>query len=333
MILHVMHYDKFIEPFIDFVNDNFDLSNHKFIIINNPMQEVLEKFKNVEFLNSDDELNNKVLEYIKKSEKTILHGLFRKRINELLYNNSELLKKTYWVMWGGDFYFPEKQDEIQKYIIRNVAYLVTGTDGEVEYVRKNYDARGKHLKAFVYPSNLFKEITLKERNDTSSLNILIGNSSTITNQHIEVFNKLEKFKNKDMNIFVPLSYGDFQYGMQVMKHGYEMFGNKFKPIIDFMAEDKYYEFLSTIDIAFFNHNRQQGMGNIITLLGFGKTVFMNSSTSTFGMFKQEGLKVFDMKNFSLDLLKIEEKEKNIEIIKKTFSKENFTEELKRVFDY
>lgn len=42
------------------------------------------------------------------------------------------------------------------------------------------------------------------------------------------------------------------------------------PIVDFMDFNEYINFLSTIDIAIFNHKRQQGMGNIITLLGMGK---------------------------------------------------------------
>ena len=41
-------------------------------------------------------------------------------------------------------------------------------------------------------------------------------------------------------------------------------------LFDFMEYKLYFEYLCTIDIAIFAHNRSQDMGNIINLLGLGK---------------------------------------------------------------
>lgn len=328
-ILHIMVLDKFIAPFINFVDKYFERKNHKYVLITSEKYNYgLKKEHDIEFLHTDDDIFTTLVQYMNEAEKIILHGLWREKVNLILKENPLLLKKSYWIMWGGDFYFPEKQSELQKYVIENVSYLVTGTKGEIDYVRNNYNAKGEHIEAFVYTSNLFKNIksSLKTNN---KIKILIGNSSTETNQHFEVFKKLEKYKNENIEVFVPLSYGDFKYGMQVMKSGYEIFGNKFKPIIDFMDENIYYDFLSTIDIALFNHNRQQGMGNIITLLGMGKKVYMNSEVTTYKMFLENKIKIFDINILNINNHEIIDT--NIQIIKNIFSQDNFVNQLKRVF--
>lgn len=323
--------DKFIPTFIEFVDEHFGRKNHKYILITSEKYNYgLKKEHDVEFLHTDDDIFTTLVQYMNKAEKIILHGLWREKINIILEKNPSFLKKSFWVMWGGDFYFPEKQSELQKYVIENVSYLVTGTKGEIDYIRNNYNAKGEHIEAFVYTSNLFKNIESSPRID-DKIRILIGNSSTETNQHFDVLKKLEKYKNENIEVFVPLSYGDFKYGMQVMKSGYEIFGDKFKPIIDFMDEQNYYKFLSTINIGIFNHNRQQGMGNIITLLGMGKTVYMNPEVTTYEMFIDKNIKVNNFNLFELKILTPETIEDNISLIKKYFSEAEFSKQLSELF--
>ena len=48
------------------------------------------------------------------------------------------------------------------------------------------------------------------KDEKQIINILIGNSATETNNHIEVLDLLSKFKNEDIKIYVPLSYGDME---------------------------------------------------------------------------------------------------------------------------
>lgn len=328
-ILHIMILDKFIPNFIEFVDKHFGRENHKYVIITSEKYNYgLKKEHDVEFLHTDDDVFTTLVQYMNEARKIVLHGLWREKVNLILKGNPLLLKKSYWIMWGGDFYFPQKQSELQKYVIKNVSYLITGTKGEFDYVRNNYNAKGEHIEAFVYTSNLFKNIKSSSKLD-DKIRILIGNSSTETNQHFEVFNKLEIYKNENIEIFVPLSYGDFKYGMQVMKVGYEIFGDKFKPIIDFMNEQDYYKFLSTIDIGIFNHNRQQGMGNIITLLGMGKKVYMNPEVTTYEMFIDNNIFINDVNNFILDTTDINLNTNNIYNIERVFSTKNFIFQLKQ----
>jgi hypothetical protein len=330
-----MMLDKFIPPFIDFVGKNFGYHEHKFIVIgkkrfdfglnnNHPVIWIDSKLKWFELLN-----------YMYKSDKIIIHGLWSERFVQLLFLQPWLLKKSYWVMWGGDFYFPENQNWIKKQVIKNMGHLVTYIKGDYEYVKKHYRAKGIYHECLMYLSNIFDEKQYSEAYKIDKKNelwILVGNSATDTNRHEYIFDKLKSFKDKDIKLFVPLSYGDNKYKEKIIKIGKEIFKEKFYPIVDFLSYNDYLKLLYNIDIAIFAHNRQQAMGNTIQLLGLGKKVYLNRNTTQWQLFEDLGVKVFDVeKKISLDYIDYDIKEKNIEIIRNYFSIENLKKQLEKIF--
>lgn len=315
-----MTLDKFLPPFIDFIDEHFGRENHHYVFINNKeFQYGLTTEYNVEFLNTDDEIFITLLEYMKRAEKIILHGLWRDRVNSLLYFNQKLLKKCYWVMWGGDFYFPKTQSWAKKQIIKKMGYLVTGNRGDYKLAKKWYKAKGKQIDSFIYPSNLYKKYDQQSKKH-ETINIQVGNSADPTNNHLEAFTKLIRYKDEDIKIYTPLSYGNKEYANEIIFKGNELFGEKFIPLTEFISFEKYIELLSEIDIAIFLHNRQQAMGNTITLLGLGKKVYMRNDVTTWKLFNDIGVKIFDQNDINLSQLAEEEAKSNIEKIKKHYSK-------------
>jgi hypothetical protein len=147
-----------------------------------------------------------------------------------------------------------------------------------------------------------------------------------------VFKKLKQYKDENIKIFVPLSYGNQQYAEEVIAKGQEIFGNKFIPFIDFMPFEAYLEFLSDIDIAVFAHKRQQAMGNTITLLGLGKKVYLDSKTVQFDFFKKHDVEIFDVNDVDLQILTQKKASENKEKIKYLFSKEVLLDGLQRIFN-
>ena len=128
---------------------------------------------------------------------------------------------------------------------------------------------------------------------------------------------------------MPLSYGDKKHAQAVIQQGQQWFGDKFKPLTEFMPFDEYLTLLGTIDIAIFNHKRQQAMGNTITLLGLGKTVYIRNDVSQWRFFKNKNIVVGDVQKLSnLDALNIEN---NQEKVKEYFSKEKLIEQLERLY--
>jgi dTDP-N-acetylfucosamine:lipid II N-acetylfucosaminyltransferase len=130
----------------------------------------------------------------------------------------------------------------------------------------------------------------------SRRHILVGNSATPENNHLEVFDYL--YKNVDLDgllIYCPLSYGNLDYAELVVTEGRKRFGNSFVPILNFMVKDKYFELLSTCGHIFMNQLRQQAVGNLLSLISNGAKVYFNSRNPLFDYFVKNGIVVEDFK--------------------------------------
>lgn len=124
------------------------------------------------------------------------------------------------------------------------------------------------------------------------------------------------------------------YKDKVVNEGKRIFDDKFNPLLDFMDLQEYLEILNKIDIAIFNHKRQQAVGNITSLLGFGKKVYIRSDITTWEFCKVHELKVFDATENFIDLLAplaSNDSAKNIENVKKYFSKEKLVSDWEKIF--
>jgi len=335
MILHVMGLDKFIQPFINFTKENFDNTNkHIFFVISRNFEKYDLDKKNQDIKIIPSLISMNVLSLFisfYKSDKIIIHGLFSKFIVLFLFLQPWLLRKCYHVMWGGDFYNPEKQTFFKKQVIKKMGHFITYIKGDYELVQKWYGANGKYHECFMYPSNLYKEYDVKEKS-SGTINIQVGNSADPSNNHLEVLDKLTKYKNENIKIFVPLSYGDEKYASEIIAKGKEIFGDSFIALTEFMPFDKYLDFLGDIDIAIFAHKRQQAMGNTITLLGLGKKVYMRNDVTPWKLFSDIDIKVFDVENIDIDVIMEETKVDNKRKIKEYFSEENYLKQLQNLFE-
>ena len=182
----------------------------------------------------------------------------------------------------------------------------------------------------MYKSNVHKDRILPPKKG-NVINILLGNSADPSNNHQEMLEKLLPYKNENMAIYCPLSYGVRDYAVQIEKLGGELFGDKFKPLLEFMPFDKYIALLGQIDIAVFAHKRQQAMGNTFTLLGLGKKVFMRSTVTPWKALQDLGIQVFDVEQLDISPLSPELAEMNYKIISTQFSEQNLVTQLKKLF--
>lgn len=212
-----------------------------------------------------------------------------------------------------------------------MGYCVTANEGDFDYIQKFYHTRGVRKNCFIYPSNLLKKYTAKYKN-SCELNIQLGNSATRTNNHIEILNKLAKYKDKNIKIFAPLSYGDKNYANIVINKGKDIFGEKFIALTDFIPFEKYLEFLDSVDIAIFAHERQQALGNIVTLLGFGKKVYMNKQSTLFKWFTSRKFIIHELGKINKkDFLEIKNLNENKHKIKEYFSIKTLKKDLSFIF--
>jgi len=359
--LHIVGNEiKFIKPFIKYVNTNFNAEEHLFLILNSTKENAAEMagFKNVKIAKPYDSNNNAIRKlmlifkipfsmfllfwYFSRARKIHLHGLFDKKVITFLYMFKYFSKKIYWQMWGGgDLDIPTEAQsrtlwyKITKKVKGSFYGYVSYLPGDYKLAKELYGSKGEFFEALMYESNTFNEVELNEVDD-DIVRIQVGNSADSANNHLEIFNSLEKFKDENIEIYCILSYGEKPWSpgwtKKVIERGKEIFGTKFIPVIDFMIFEEYLEFLGKIDIAIFAHKRQQAMGNTVSLLGLGKKVYLRSDITSWELFKDMDVKVFDVSDLNILKLDSVEKKNNVRLIKKLFSKQRHFEQLKGLFE-
>jgi hypothetical protein len=316
-VLHIAGCDKFLPPFIEFIKINFDFSQHQFVLSHGMGSNRVKKEKNI--FSANPGIIQRLIFYLKflqkaqKSKIIIMHGLFDPGLIILLAFQPWLLNRCHWAIWGGDLYDHELgrrawkwkiKEFFKKIAIPKIGHFITHIKGDYELAQQWYGAKGRWHECFMYPSNLFKDYLITPK-PHEGINILLGNSATPTNNHLDAMEKLRPFAGESIRIYCPLSYGDAAYAEQIAQAGQKIFGEKFIALREFMPFEKYLELLAEIDIAVFNHNRQQGMGNITTLLGLGKVVYMRKEITSWTTLEKIGIHIYSIEK--LDRLNKNEK--------------------------
>lgn len=208
--------------------------------------------------------------------------------------------------------------KLSKTAMKKVDYLGVPFYEELNYISEKLNKKFINFNFSYYPI----EFILKKPLEISGDNILIGNSSTISNNHLDVFEKLKDFNLKDKRLIVPLNYGDFNYRSYIVKEGYELFSNSFKPLMEFLSLEEYNKHISSCNIAIMGHIRQQSVGNIITMLCMGAKVFLSQENTVYKFLKRLGIKIFTIEDDLnannkgvFDGLSFEDKQRNLEILK------------------
>ena len=331
--LHVMIVEKFTAPFIEFMSRYIPESKTHYVITGDEIfAHGLKPQHGVEFISSNDDFF-RLEKYMHNAKKIIFHGLWSQNAYGILEKYPALYKKSYWFMWGGDFYYPKKHPKLKHRVIKNIANLVTSIKGDVEYVRNKYNAKGKFLWA-LYSNDLtvgFSDSVKFEQGEKNGpLKILLGNSAFETNSHFEAIDEISSIKDAGINyqIICPLSYGPKEYAEKVIARGNEIFGENFKPLRDFMLPYEYREFLLTIDVAVFNHTRQQAFNTTLILLSMGKRIFMNSQSNVYKQLSHEGFYVENINDFHVDNNHKERLNLNASMVVKEYSDFAIAEKMK-----
>lgn len=337
-ILHVCLLDKFIPPFINLIKENFDFDRHSFHLSGDIKQYPVTIRSNVVYLRGPVR-TIELLRAMYAARKIILHGMFERRIVKLFALQPWLLRKCYWVMWGGDLYHhkdrsrnyqEDRYEQIRAFVIRRMGHFVTYIKGDYELARQWYGANGQYHECLMYPSNTYNGGSPPLKSD-AYINVLIGNSATQTNNHLDIFEAIKPLMHSGVRIYCPLSYGEADYAVMVAAKGRELFGENFITLTDFMPLSKYMELLGRIDIAIFAHNRQQGMGNTINLLGLGKKIFINSHTTQWQFFSNLGIHIFDLDKLDLEPMRENDSIENRNTISQHCSLDNMLKQYKEIF--
>ena len=149
---------------------------------------------------------------------------------------------------------------------------------------------------------LLEESRTKKLNQKKEIRIQVAHNSLQLNNHINILSQLEKYRENNIRVILPLSYGTygingqfggFAYRKSVIQCAYSFIGkNKVSILSKELPLEKYLQYLWNIDIAVFNVNRPIGLANIIYMLYMGKKVFLPANSPHYKFFKEIGLPVF-----------------------------------------
>ena len=343
-ILHIFNdQKKFSKDFFDFLQENaFHLERHSLFHYGSS-GESYNKYGMYFLFSSYFSIPKhiKLLKMMFENDKIIVHSLASPWLLLYLTLFPGLNRKIYWAIWGKDLYYYKLLEKkrvhhhiyefFRRRVFKKVGNTLVYVKGDYRLAKKWYGVQGKNFDSFMYPSNLHKELEVKPKEHTA-ITIQVGNSAEKSNNHLEVFERLLPFREENIQIYAPLSYGDRQYAKKVIEKGKALFGDKFTPLTEFMPYEKYLDYLGTIDIVIFGHKRQQALGNSIILLGLGKKVYMRDDISTWEFFNDISVKVYNIEKIDLKLPDAMTRKNNRNHIKAYFSKERLIAQLQELFD-
>lgn len=353
-ILHILPNSIYSSYFIDFVEENFPHIENFYIVYGKPLSnfsfKTLDKHRII-FANRSNihKSFRNIQRFLIKSNHIIFHGLFLRAWHYVILGMFIKLfrKKTSWAIWGADAYqiYLEKEaktkhtftERVKKIFAKDFSYVVTGIPNDYQVAKKYYNLNSVYINAF-YPNPVNFDLLDKTATSNSTSKerkgkvvILVGNSASKTNNHIEILIALsKKYKNDSIQILCPLSYGDKDYSKEVIRVGKELFDEKFLPLTDFLSPNEYANLLNTVDVAIFNHRIQEGVGNLLALLYLGKAVFIRSDSPLWEFLSSLGVIVYDtvelingkVEKISSILNNERISIRNKEIIKEHFSEKN-----------
>lgn len=130
-------------------------------------------------------------------------------------------------------------------------------------------------------------------------NIVLGNSATATNNHLDVLKKVLSCKQESQKIIMPLNYGSVHYKKWLTP---QIQNPDIIPLFDFLPRKEYFEIVKGCSYAVFGTLRQQAMGNISFALSKGIKVFLYKDSVAYQNHKALGYAVYAIEDMTRDSL-------------------------------
>jgi len=366
MILHLISEDKFADYAIQ---QFYGVSNNShFVVILDSETEIrhIKQIDKVEIVILNSSKYRELLTNLSTYSAIVVHGLFFPWQEQIILAAPEHIKIA-WGCWGGEIYgrkellshfldqrtkwiYWEKQIKrmlklkpllgkeffVNKKTFQRINFCLSDMPEEYEYVKHFCKSSSMEYLWYNYYSIEETLGELKYENVRGS-NILVGNSCSLENNHLDVFNLLKKLNLQQRKIIVPLSYGSNWLRLIIICKGEKYFKENFMPLNDFLDRKSYNKILCTCPIMIMNHIRPQAQGNIITGLWLGAKVYLNNKSITYSYFKSLGIHIFSIENDlkpsnrkALLPLEKEMVEQNRKILMQQYGLENVMEKTKLI---
>lgn len=186
---------------------------------------------------------------------------------------------------------------VRNRVLLRIDYFTPVIDTEFELMKTNSNFNARPFMLRRGPGGL-NNINFEPVLHDKSMNILVGNSLTLTNNHLDVWEYIKdcsRYENQEY-IF-PVSYGN-EMDIKLLKSVIK--GDNIRWLEDFMPISEYKQLQNSVTHAVLGVIRQQAMGNIFKLLGSGVKVFLFKDSIVYKYLKEKGYIVFCIEDISKD---------------------------------
>jgi hypothetical protein len=328
-IAHIVVDDKFTDSAFEQFETVAPGKNTYFLITNSKKIHHIKKTK-IRKISANNCLDPQFIKHISKYSIIIFHSLTRFN-QEIAINLEKYPIKKIWIGMGYDYYDLIYKDETKLYLPATLNILtcekkyenIFKQNNQREYLKKKAIStidlfapvlpdeysivRNVFPQKFRFPqyaswnysksSSLFNnELQINKNSDK----ILLGNSATPTNNHIDAIISFLKHFSRNKKIISPLSYGDTFYAELFSILAKKLIGNNFFALNNFIPYDQYTNILSDCNTAIMNHIRQQAAGNVYSMLYMGATVFLRKENLLYKACCDRKLKIFSVQDLEND---------------------------------
>ncbi len=188
----------------------------------------------------------------------------------------------------------------KKYAARRTDYFSAPISSDLDVFKKKYKTFLGKYSQLNYGTTT--EDVSRGSGTVTGSNILVGNSSSPTNNHADILDMLARHDLGARKVIVPLSYGDPIYREIIIKRGKDILGESFVPLVDFLPIEKYLSIIKSCNLVLMNHRRQQGLGNICNALSQGARVYLDTISPIYIFLMEKGAIVGNIRDLAADSL-------------------------------
>ena len=281
--------NKFNPRIVKMVNDlenGFSPEEHLFITPFRTVYEALSSYPNVILYETKNPYSAKMVNYFAPyGDWLFLHSI--PDIRKAVWIRKKYQKKIIWRTWGHDApLFDAEKGSLIKKIVKRVFNFLKIREVRRFYavgVSSNYidelDIKRIYGNVKIVPIPYVEKVKKKQKSLFSEkhecFNIMVGHSGHELDNHISILEKLKRFKNENVCIYLIFSYGYSVYMKKVVDYVNLNWSQKVKIITEFMPLAEYEDFCSKMDVAFFDGVHSYAIGNVSTLFSMRKKLFLN----------------------------------------------------------
>lgn len=184
----------------------------------------------------------------------------------------------------------------RRVVLRRIHAVTACIPGDAVLAKRHFSHDAVEFEAF-YPLPMPLEAGTSNQFEARE-NVILGNSGDPSNNHFMLL-ELAARHVRSGKIICPLAYGGERlYVDAVISEGRRLFSDRFMPLLELKSPKAYAAVVDTCRAALFAHDRQQGLGNIIYLLGHGVPTYMKEDVTSFALLKDLGLPVHGLSSLN-----------------------------------